>query len=63
LLDILGEMKMVAEGVKTTEAVHALGNKLGVELPITEQVHAILYQGQDPAQAVRTLMTRALKDE
>ncbi len=63
LLDILGEMKMVAEGVKTTEAVHALGQKLGVELPITEQVHAILYQGQDPAQAVRTLMTRALKDE
>jgi glycerol-3-phosphate dehydrogenase (NAD(P)+) len=63
LLDILGEMKMVAEGVKTTEAVHALGRKLGVEMPITEQVHAILYEDKDPSQAVRDLMTRALKDE
>ncbi|QLA17901.1 NAD(P)H-dependent glycerol-3-phosphate dehydrogenase [Desulfolutivibrio sulfoxidireducens] len=63
LLDILGEMKMVAEGVKTTEAVYALGEKLKVELPITEQVQAILYRDQDPAQAVHTLMTRTLKDE
>jgi glycerol-3-phosphate dehydrogenase (NAD(P)+) len=63
LLDILGEMKMVAEGVKTTEAVFDLGRKLGVEMPITEQVHAILYEDKDPSQAVRDLMTRALKDE
>ncbi|NDY58981.1 NAD(P)-dependent glycerol-3-phosphate dehydrogenase [Desulfovibrio sulfodismutans] len=63
LLDILGEMKMVAEGVKTTEAVHALGQKLGVELPITEQVHAVLYRNQEPAAAVHALMTRTLKDE
>jgi glycerol-3-phosphate dehydrogenase (NAD(P)+) len=63
LLDILGEMKMVAEGVKTTEAVYALRDKLGVELPITEQVYAVLYRNQDPATAVHTLMTRTLKDE
>jgi len=63
LLDILSEMKMVAEGVKTTEAVHALGQKVGVEMPITEQVHAILYKDKEPAQAVFDLMTRALKDE
>jgi glycerol-3-phosphate dehydrogenase (NAD(P)+) len=63
LLDILAEMKMVAEGVKTTEAVHALRQKLGVEMPITEQVYAILYKDKDPATAVYDLMTRDLKDE
>ena len=63
LLDILAEMKMVAEGVKTTEAVNTLRQKLDVEMPITEQVYAILYQGKDPSQAVRDLMTatRSLK--
>lgn len=63
LMDILGEMKMVAEGVKTTQAVYALSKKLKVDLPITEQVNAILYEDKDPALAVRDLMTRTLKDE
>jgi len=63
LLDILGQMKMVAEGVKTTEAVHDLGKKLGVDLPITEQVYAVLYQGKDAETAVRELMARELKQE
>lgn len=63
LLDILSQMKMVAEGVKTTEAVHDLGQKLKVELPITDQVYEVLYQGKDPEQAVRELMTRELKQE
>jgi len=63
LMDILGEMKMVAEGVKTTQAVFELSKKLKVDLPITEQVHAILYEDKEPALAVRDLMTRALKDE
>jgi glycerol-3-phosphate dehydrogenase (NAD(P)+) len=63
LMDILGEMKMVAEGVKTTQAVYDLSKKLKVDLPITEQVNAILYEGKDPALAVRDLMTRSLKDE
>ena len=54
---------MVAEGVKTTEAVHSLRAKLGVEMPITEQVYAILYENKEPSQAVRELMTRTLKDE
>ena len=58
LLDILGEMKMVAEGVKTTEAVHSLRAKLGVEMPITEQVYAILYENKEPSQAVRELMAQ-----
>jgi glycerol-3-phosphate dehydrogenase (NAD(P)+) len=63
LMDILGEMKMVAEGVKTTQAVHALAGKLKLEMPITEQVHAILYEDKDPGRAVRELMTRSLKEE
>jgi len=63
LLDILSQMKMVAEGVKTTESVHALGRRYKVALPITEQVHQILYEGKDPALAVRELMRRELKSE
>ncbi len=63
LLDILSQMKMVAEGVKTTESVYGLGKKLEVELPITEQVHEVLYNGKDPEQAVRELMGRELKQE
>lgn len=63
LMDILAEMKMVAEGVKTTEAVHGLGEKHGVELPITGEVYKVLYEDKDPRQSVIDLMTRDLKDE
>ncbi|MDY7000296.1 MAG: NAD(P)H-dependent glycerol-3-phosphate dehydrogenase [Thermodesulfobacteriota bacterium] len=63
LMEILKDMKAVAEGVKTTEAVHALGKKLKVELPITGQVFQVLYEDKDPTLAVRELMTRALKGE
>ncbi len=63
LLDILSEMKMVAEGVKTTEAVYGMRGEYDVELPITEQMYAILYEEKDPARAVSELMSRSLKDE
>jgi glycerol-3-phosphate dehydrogenase (NAD(P)+) len=63
LEDILANMKMVAEGVKTAAATHFLAQKLGVEMPIVEQVYRILYEAQSPREAVRTLMTRELKDE
>lgn len=63
LLDILGQMKMVAEGVKTTESVYALGRRYKVELPITEQVYQVLHEGKDPRLAVRELMLRELKSE
>ncbi|SNS06614.1 glycerol-3-phosphate dehydrogenase (NAD(P)+) [Humidesulfovibrio mexicanus] len=63
LADILAETKTVAEGVRTTQSVFQLSRKLGVELPLTEQVYRILYEDKDPAQAVRDLMTRELKDE
>lgn len=63
LMDILQDMRAVAEGVKTTEAVHALGKKLHVELPITDQVYQVLYQGKDAREAVKELMGRGLKGE
>ncbi len=63
LMDILAEMKMVAEGVKTTEAVHGLSLKLHQELPITEQVFQVLYKDKHPKEAVRDLMARELKSE
>lgn len=61
--DVLAEMHMVAEGVKTTAAARRLAVELGVEMPITEQVHMVLYEGKDPRVAVSELMARALRDE
>ncbi|WP_461209704.1 NAD(P)H-dependent glycerol-3-phosphate dehydrogenase [Desulfocurvus sp. DL9XJH121] len=63
LPEILAGMKSVAEGVKTTQSVHLLAKKLGVSMPITEQLYAVLYEDKDPREAVRELMTRELKDE
>jgi len=63
LTDILTETRSVAEGVKTTESVYHLSRKLGVPMPITEQLYKILYEDKDPRQAVYDLMTRELRDE
>lgn len=63
LAEITAGTRTVAEGVKTTESVHTLSRKLGVELPITEQVRKILYEDKEPALAVKDLMGRSLKDE
>jgi len=63
LEEILGGMKMVAEGVKTTLSAYQLASRLGVEVPITEQVYRILYEGKEPRQAVSDLMLRGLKHE
>jgi glycerol-3-phosphate dehydrogenase (NAD(P)+) len=60
---VLGGMHNVAEGVKTTQAVHFLGLERNIDLPITVQVHSVLFEGRDPARAVRELMTRPLKEE
>jgi len=63
LTDILAERKTVAEGVKTTESVYRLSRQLKVEMPITEQVHGVLFENKDPGSAVLELMTRELKIE
>lgn len=53
----------VAEGVRTTRAALALARKLGIEMPITEQMELILDEGKDPREAIRDLMLRPGKDE
>ncbi len=63
LEEIISGMKMVAEGIKTAKAAYALSKKMAVEMPITEQVYQILYEGKDPKDAVKELMTRKLKME
>jgi glycerol-3-phosphate dehydrogenase (NAD(P)+) len=61
--DILGGMRMVAEGVKNTRSVYLLAGRLVVEMPIVEQMHLVLYEGKPPGNAVRDLMQRSLKAE
>jgi glycerol-3-phosphate dehydrogenase (NAD(P)+) len=61
--DILGKMRMVAEGVKTAKSVYNLSRKLGVEMPISHEMYRILYEDLDPKEAVYRLMTRDLKQE
>ncbi len=63
LSEILGGMKMVAEGVGTTAALLALARENSVELPITEQVGAILAGIATPAVAIRNIMDRPQKSE
>ena len=61
--EILGSMRMVAEGVKTTLSTYQLAQKLGVDMPLTAQMYQILYAGKDPRQAVTDLMMRDLTSE
>jgi len=63
LEQIRAEMHMVAEGVKTTEAAVALGETLGVDLPVASAVRAVLAGRASAAETVRLLMERELKNE
>jgi glycerol-3-phosphate dehydrogenase (NAD(P)+) len=64
LPDIIDAMHgMVAEGVFTTTAAVGLARSRGVEMPITEQMHAILHNGKSPREAIQELMTRSGKSE
>ncbi len=64
LPDIIEGMHgMVAEGVLTTKAAVGLARKLGVEMPITEQMYAILNEGKSPREAIRELMARRATSE
>ncbi len=60
---VLSDMDMVSEGVRTTCAVHGLAQKQGIEMPITEAVHAVLFEDKRPSEMVKRLMTRAPKPE
>ncbi len=61
--DIISEMNMVAEGVKTTRAVLDLAEEYAIEMPIAHQVGRVLYEGARPRDAVLALMTREAKAE
>ncbi len=63
LSEILAHTEMVIEGVETTKAAVALGRRAGVELPIIEQVYAILFRRKDPRHALQSLMVRVPKAE
>lgn len=61
--ELLRERRTVVEGYKTTESFHGLCTERGLEAPILAEVHAILFGGKPPAEALRALMTRELKRE
>lgn len=63
LEDMLSRRQTVAEGVTTTVTARALAERIGVEMPITEQVYVVLYEDKDPATAARDLMAREPRDE
>lgn len=63
LSEILAQMTQVAEGVKTARSVFNLSKKLGVEMPISEQVFSVLYEDKPVQLALRDLLARELKRE
>ncbi|MCI0514343.1 NAD(P)H-dependent glycerol-3-phosphate dehydrogenase [candidate division KSB1 bacterium] len=63
LKDVLEEMVMVAEGVKTTQSAYQLSQQYGIDMPITTQVYKILFENQNPKDALYELMLRDAKIE
>ena len=63
LEEITSEMSEVAEGINTTRAVKKLADRTGLEMPITNEVNAVLYDGKPARDAVAELMSRPLREE
>ncbi|MCG3174095.1 MAG: Glycerol-3-phosphate dehydrogenase [NAD(P)+] [Myxococcota bacterium] len=63
LEQVLGDMTMVAEGVKNARSVHDLAARLGVEMPISDAVYSVIYEKKDIQQAIIDLMARQMKRE
>ena len=61
--EVVSNMRMVAEGVKTAKPAVALARKLDVEMPIAEEMYSVLYEGRKPQDAIGALMERQLKEE
>ena len=61
--EIRSETHMVAEGIRNSLSISKLAARAGVEMPITEQMVEVLYEGKSPRQALDELMTRELKEE
>jgi glycerol-3-phosphate dehydrogenase (NAD(P)+) len=63
LNDVLTEIGQEAEGVATARELHRLAQKLGIDMPIAEQVYRVLYEGLAPQAAVETLFRREARQE
>jgi glycerol-3-phosphate dehydrogenase (NAD(P)+) len=63
LQEIIANTRMIAEGVGTTAATRELARRANIEMPITEQMYAVLYEGRAPRDAIRELMERRQKSE
>ena len=63
LQQILDDMNMVAEGVKTSKSVYHLAKKMEVEMPISEQVYYVIHEDKNVHTAVKDLLSRDLKRE
>ncbi len=61
--EVINEMDMVAEGIRTTQSIHDLARRHGLDMPITEAVHRVLFEGERPRNMVKSLMTRSAKRE
>ncbi|MDP8298419.1 MAG: NAD(P)H-dependent glycerol-3-phosphate dehydrogenase [Candidatus Tantalella remota] len=61
--EVLSQTEMVVEGMGTSSSAYELAKKYGVEMPITQKVYELIYEGKDPAVAVKELMTRDPKEE
>jgi glycerol-3-phosphate dehydrogenase (NAD(P)+) len=59
----LAEQRAVAEGFSTSAAAYDLARKIGVEMPITEQVYHVRHRGKPLLEAARALVERGSKDE
>jgi len=63
LKEITESMEMIAEGIKTTQAAYKLSRKMNVEMPITNTIYNILFNGLSPKKGLIRLMTRSAKSE
>ncbi|WP_339299212.1 NAD(P)H-dependent glycerol-3-phosphate dehydrogenase [Paenibacillus sp. FSL K6-2441] len=63
LEEVLTQMGMVVEGIRTTKAAHAISEKYQVQMPIAAQLYHVLFEGLDPRTAVEALMGRDRKTE
>ena len=61
--DIVASTQMVIEGIDTTKAIHALSQKYYVEMPISEALYEVLFQGKNVRDALNELMSRTGKQE
>jgi len=61
--EIVAELNEVAEGINTARAVKKLADRAGLEMPITNEVNAVLYDGKPAREAVAELMSRPLREE